>query len=137
MSEHWSDREECGGRRALSVIRFITLRCGRWLALTMLYPITLYFYFRRGPERRASREFLTRALGRRATALEIMRHIRTYAITLVDRIYLLADSTRRFEITVHGLPELDALIAQDRGVLMLGAAHRQLRNPARAVGAQE
>ncbi|HEX4479528.1 MAG TPA: acyltransferase [Rudaea sp.] len=121
MSEHWSDREECGGRRALSVIRFVTLRCGRWLALTMLYPITLYFYFRRGPERRASREFLTRALGRRATALEVMRHIRTYAITLVDRIYLLADSTRRFEITVHGLPELDALIVQNRGVLMLGA----------------
>ena len=121
MSEHWSERDECGGRRPLAVIRFITLRCGRAIALALLYPITLYFYLRRGPERRASREFLTRALGRPATAWEVIRHIRTYAVTLVDRIYLLAESTHRFDITTHGLPELDALIEQGRGILLLGA----------------
>lgn len=121
MSEHWSERDECGGRRPLAIIRLITLRCGRAFVLALLYPITFYFYCRRGPERRASREFLTRALGRRATAREVIRHIRTYATTLVDRIYLLADSTRRFEITTHGLPELDALIEQGRGILLLGA----------------
>jgi predicted LPLAT superfamily acyltransferase len=121
VSEHWSERDECGGRRALAVIRFIALRLGRPFALLVLYPITLYFYFRRGPERRASREFLTRVFGRRPSAWEVMRHIRTYAVTLVDRIYLLAESTRRFRITTHGLKELDALIDQKRGVLLLGA----------------
>jgi predicted LPLAT superfamily acyltransferase len=121
VSEHWSERDECGGRRALAVIRFITLHFGRPFALLLLYPITLYFCFRRGPERRASREFLARALGRRATAREVFRHIRTYAVTLVDRIYLLAESTRRFRITTHGLKELDALIEQNRGILLLGA----------------
>jgi predicted LPLAT superfamily acyltransferase len=121
VSEHWSQRHECGGRRALSVIRFITLHLGRPFALALLYPITLYFYLRRGPERRASREFLTRALGRPVTAWEVMRHIRKYATTLVDRIYLLAESTRRFEITTHGLAEFDALLEQKRGVLLLGA----------------
>jgi predicted LPLAT superfamily acyltransferase len=121
VSEHWSERNECGGRRALAIIRFITLYLGRPFALAALYPITLYFYFRRGPERRASREFLNRALGRPATAWEVMHHIRKYAVTLVDRIYLLADSTSRFEITTHGLAELDALIDQKRGVLLLGA----------------
>jgi predicted LPLAT superfamily acyltransferase len=120
-SAHWSERGECGGRRALAVIRLITLRLGRPFVLALLYPITLYFYCRRGPERRASREFLTRALGRPATAWEVMRHIRTYAVTLVDRIYLLAESTRRFRITTYGLAELDALIEQKRGVLLLGA----------------
>ena len=121
MSDHWSERHECGGRRAIRLIRFITLHLGRPFALALLYPITLYFYLRREPERRASREFLTRALGRPATPWEVMRHIRKYATTLVDRIYLLAESTKRFEITTHGLKELDDLIEQNRGVLLLGA----------------
>ena len=48
-------------------------RGGRSLARACLYPITLYFLLRRGPERRASRQWLTRALGRPATLNEAAR----------------------------------------------------------------
>ena len=41
------------------------------MARACLIPITLYFLARRGPERRASRQWLTRALGRPATLLDI------------------------------------------------------------------
>jgi predicted LPLAT superfamily acyltransferase len=121
VSEHWSEREECGGRSAVRLIVFIALRLGRTFARALLYPITLYFFLRRGPERRQSRAFLTHALGRRATAWDIMRHIRAYAAVQVDRIFMLARTTKRFDIRVQGLPELDALIARGKGVLMLGA----------------
>ena len=56
MSEHWQSRPEGGGRFAIWLIRTIALYGGRPVARSILYPITLYFYWRRGPEREASRE---------------------------------------------------------------------------------
>ena len=121
MSEHWSEREECGGRSAVRLIVFIALRLGRTFARALLYPITLYFFLRRGPERRQSRAFLTLALRRPATAWDVMRHIHAYAAVQVDRIFMLAQTTKRFDIRVQGLAELDVLIDRGKGVLMLGA----------------
>ena len=121
MNPHWSERHEGGGRFALWLIRTIGLRLGRPVARALLYPITLYFFFRRGPERRASRAFLTRAFGRPANAWGVLRHIHAYAATILDRVFLLAQSLRRFDVRVHGLDELEAQMARGRGVLLLGA----------------
>jgi predicted LPLAT superfamily acyltransferase len=121
MSAHWSERREGGGRFALWLIRTIGLRLGRPAARARLYPITLYFFFRRGPERRASRAFLTRALGRRARTRDVLKHIHCYAATILDRVFLLARSTRGFAIDVHGLDQLEAQLAPGRGAILLGA----------------
>ena len=121
MTEHWSERSEGGGKLAIRMLVFIGLHIGRAPARALLYPITLYFYFRRHIERRASRDFLTRALGRPATASDVLRHIRGYAATTLDRVFLLAQTSRTFDIRVQGLAELDEQIARGRGVLMLGA----------------
>jgi predicted LPLAT superfamily acyltransferase len=121
VSAHWSERREGGGRFALWLIRTIGLRLGRPCARALLYPITLYFYFRRGPERRASRAFLSRASGRPAGIWAVLRHIHCYASTILDRAFLLAESVRRFDVRVHGLDQLEAQLAHGRGVLLLGA----------------
>ncbi|MGA9334610.1 MAG: acyltransferase [Rudaea sp.] len=121
MSVHWTQRSEGGGRFALWLIRTIGLRLGRRSARLLLYPITLYFYFRRGHERRISREFLSRAFARPASTWNVLRHIHSYASTILDRVFLLARSTRNFDVRVRGLEELDAQIAHGRGVLMLSA----------------
>ena len=121
MNPHWSERREGGGRFALWLIRSIGLRMGRPAARLLLYPITLYFFFRRGPERRASRQFLSHALGRPAGSWAVMRHIHAYASTILDRLFLLARSTRRFDVRVHGMEQLEAQLARGRGVLLLGA----------------
>src|SRR5690606_36154379 len=60
----WKQRPEGGGRFAIWLIRSIALRLGRAPARLLLYPITLYFLLVRGPERRASRAYLARVLGR-------------------------------------------------------------------------
>ena len=118
---HWSERSEGGGPFALWLIRTIGLRLGRPAARALLYPITVYFFFRRGAERRASRAFLSRAFGRPAGTWSVLRHIHCYAATILDRAFLLARSTRGFDIRVNGLDQIEAQIARGRGVLVLGA----------------
>lgn len=121
MTEHWTERPEGGGRFAIWLIRGIGLHLGRPVARAILYPITLYFYIRRPFERRVSREFLQRAFGRPATKFEVLRHIHRFASTILDRVFLLTDRFRRFDVRMHGLDELTSRIQPDRGVLLLGS----------------
>jgi len=122
MSAQWSERREAGGRFAIWLIRTAGLYAGRGFARMWLYPITLYFYFRRARERRDSREFLTLALGRPARAWDVLKHIHSYAATLLDRIYLLHDADLdRFDMQVHGLDQIEAEMARGHGVLLLGS----------------
>jgi predicted LPLAT superfamily acyltransferase len=120
MTEHWQSRPEGGGKFALWLIRTIALYGGRPLGRLILYPITLYFYLRRGPERRASRHYLERVLEQPVTPWHVMKHIHCFAATILDRIFLLAHGERAFEVTVEGLEQLEATFAEGRGVLLLG-----------------
>ncbi|MDR3389971.1 MAG: acyltransferase [Rudaea sp.] len=121
MSAHWSQRREGGSRVAIAVIIAIGRNLGRRCARLLLHPITLYFFLRRGPERRASRAYLRRVLGRPAGILAVLRHMHSYAATILDRLFLLAGPLSRFDVRVHGLDQLEAQIAHGRGVLLLGA----------------
>jgi predicted LPLAT superfamily acyltransferase len=132
---HWQSRPEGGGRFALWLIRTIALHGGRRLGRFCLYPITLYFFLRRGPERRASRHYLQRVFGRPATAWQVLRHIHCFAATILDRIFLLAHGERPFRIETEGLELLDERIAQGRGVLLFGS-HQGSFEALRAIGAR-
>jgi predicted LPLAT superfamily acyltransferase len=121
MSEHWTVRPEGGGRFAIWLLRAIGLHLGRHAARATLYPITLYFFFRRPFERRVSYEFLRRAFGQPASAWQVMRHIHRFAGTILDRVFLLSNRFARFDVRVHGLDELTSRIRPERGVLLLGS----------------
>lgn len=120
MTEHWQSRPEGGGRFALWLIRNVALYGGRSLGRLILYPITLYFYLRRGPEREASRRFLARVQATPVMPWHVMKHIHCFAATILDRIFLLAHGERHFDIAVEGLDALEACLAQGRGVMLLG-----------------
>ena len=66
MTTAWKERDEIGNTFWLRVIVWISRRCGRGIAQFFMWPTALYFFSRRGPERRASRLYLDRVLGRRA-----------------------------------------------------------------------
>ncbi|MEP6510411.1 MAG: acyltransferase [Dokdonella sp.] len=121
MTEHWTERPEGGGRFAIWLLRSIGLTFGRSVARVILYPITLYFFFRRPFERRVSRQFLQRAFARPATTFEVLRHIHRFASTLLDRVFLLNDRFRGFDVRMHGVAELHQSIRPDRGALLLGS----------------
>jgi predicted LPLAT superfamily acyltransferase len=121
MTEHWQSRPEGGGRFALWLIRGIALYGGRGFARLFLYPITLYFYWRRKLEREASRDFLARVLPGRVTAWQVLKHIHCFASTMLDRVFLLARGERGFAIEVEGLDTLTAHLGRGQGVLLFGS----------------
>ncbi len=125
MNNEWKQRPEGGGLFALWLIRSIGRYGGRAISRLCLYPITLYFLIRRGPERRASRQWLNRALGRPASLWDIAKHIHTFAATILDRVFLLSDSpermVQRFDVDVSGLDTLHAHLDKGRGMLLFGS----------------
>lgn len=119
--EHWKQRPEGGGRLAFRLIGFIARRGGRSIARLTLYPIVAYFLIVRGPERRASRDYLARVLDRPPRLLDIARHIHTFAATILDRLFMLGGQMHYFDVRVSGL---DALRAQhERGGALIFGSH--------------
>ncbi len=125
MTGEWKQRPEGGGLFALWLIRSIGRYGGRAVSRLLLYPITLYFLIRRGPERRASRQWLNRALGRPATLWDVAKHIHSFASTILDRVFLLGDGAeslaRRFDVDVSGLDALHQNLDLGRGMLLFGS----------------
>jgi len=121
LKQQWQERPEGGGVFALKLIRSFALLCGRPAARLALYPITAYFLVRRGPERRAARAYLERITGRSVGWWQVARHIHCFAAVTLDRVFLLSESFKRFEVRIHGQEQLDALWRQGRGMLLLGS----------------
>jgi len=121
VSGHWLDRPEAGGWFAIWLIRFIGLHFGRGFARLFLYPITLYFYFRRGPERLAARDYFRRIDGQPGNAWRVMRLIHAFASTILDRVFLLARGIDGFRVGLRGVDELHRHLDRGQGVLLLGA----------------
>lgn len=116
----WAVARERGSAALLRVMLWITLRLGWHVGAGLLYPIALWYYLASPGARAASREFLTRARGRPARALEVYRHILTFARVTLDRVFLLTDRVERFRVEVTGLEHLAALVEQGRGCVLLG-----------------
>lgn len=121
MRQEWIDRPEGGTVVALKLIRTFALLCGRTAARLTLYPTTLYFLIRRGPERRASRAYLQRVTGRKARLWEVAKHIHCFAAVTLDRLFLLSERFKRFDIRTFGLDDLRNAWQQHHGVLVFGA----------------
>jgi predicted LPLAT superfamily acyltransferase len=121
MSEDWKQRPEGGGWLAIWLIRNIARYGGRAVGRLLLYPITAYFVLARGPERRASRDYLQRVLDRRVGLFDIARHVHTFAATILDRVFLLSGQFDRFEVRVNGVAPLHDQL--DRGGVLLFGSH--------------
>ncbi|WP_343223465.1 acyltransferase [Lysobacter sp. GX 14042] len=121
MNADWRQRPEGGGRIAIWMIRGVARHGGRAVSRALLLPITLYFLLVRGPERRASRDWLRRVGGRRAGLWSTARHIHAFASTILDRVFLLGGELERFRIEVEGAQALHRQLEAGRGVLMFGS----------------
>ena len=121
MTDAWLERPEGGSGVAMRLLVGVALGVGRRAARLVLFPITAYFMARRGPERRASRAYLTRALGRSPTWLEVARHFHTFASVTLDRVYLLTGNLHRFDMRHVGMEKLSQAMDLGRGVLLIGA----------------
>jgi predicted LPLAT superfamily acyltransferase len=121
MSAQWTERKEIGNAAWLTFARFTARRLGRRSVRVLLYPAALYFFLRRGPERRASRQYLERVRGRPVSYWSVLRHIYQFSCTILDRLYLLSERFKRFDIRTSGLRDLDRVLEGGEGVLLIGA----------------
>ncbi|HKS53890.1 MAG TPA: hypothetical protein VJS12_01325 [Steroidobacteraceae bacterium] len=121
MKQQWLERPEAGTALGYKLLSAFARHCGRGAARLVLYPITLYFLVRRGPERRASRAYLERVTGKPVSLGQVARHILWFASVILDRAFLLSERFKRFDIRVFGLDDLRAAWGQQRGVLVFGS----------------
>jgi predicted LPLAT superfamily acyltransferase len=133
MRRHISDRI-AGELRAEWALRperlsSFLIQLGAWIALTLgratsrllLFFICWYFVVASPEDRRASRQYLGRALGRKARLSDIFRHFHAFAATILDRAYLLKGQFARFDVRVHGEAIVADMAARGESCLLLGA----------------
>ena len=121
MSRDWRRHAERGTPILLRLMRALALRLGRWPTRLLLYPITLYFLCAAHEQRRVSRHYLRRALGREPNWWHIARHFHCFAATIVDRVFFLVGRLDLFELRLTGLEMVRPYLDGKRGCLILGA----------------
>lgn len=129
----WSERHERGSLTLLRWMARSSLRLGRPTARLMLYGIVAYYFLFAPRARRASRMYLSRALGHEPRAAERFAHLHAFASTILDRVYLLNDRYELFDIEVSGEVLLREQLART-GALLLFGAHLGSFEVTRAVG---
>ena len=117
----WHARAEAGHRLGLWIVELVARACGRRMAHWFVAPIAVYFMLVRGAERRASRQFLERVLGRRVRLMDRFRHFHTFARVAVDRVFLLSPRGHRIPIQVSGRHLMEPTLASGSGCILLSA----------------
>lgn len=121
MAAVWMQHDERSNLLALRIIAWVARRLGRRAARLLLYPTTLYFVVFAAAARRASCDYMRRALGREPGFIDGCRHVFSFASTILDRFFLLNDRFDLYDVQVRGQDVLQAALAQGRGVFMVGA----------------
>ena len=121
MSDQWRSHRERGSRGAIRLIVWLALHVGRGFCRVLLLPICVYFFVTAPQTRRASREFLGRALGRAADRRDILKHLLVFSTTLLDRVYLLHGRREELAIEVTNEAAFWSAMSAGRGCLLLGS----------------
>lgn len=114
---------------------FVAKLFGRRALHILLTPVTAYFYIARGPERRASADYLTRALERRVRRRDVFRHMLTFARATADRFFFVVDVADDIPITFEAHEGVTELAESGRTGVFL-AAHLGSFEAARIIGPQ-
>jgi predicted LPLAT superfamily acyltransferase len=117
----WVERPERSNTLILRVMIWLSLHLGRAFSRIVLYGIAIYFFLFAPAARRASRDYLTRALGRKPRVADGFRQVLAFASTIHDRIYLLNDRFDLFDIEIIGMDLIHAASVSGSGVLLMGA----------------
>ena len=117
----WAHTPERSNMLMLRLMTWISLRLGRRVGRVVLHPIAAYFLLFAPASRRASGDYLRRALGRPPGWRDRYRHFFTFAATIHDRVYLVNRRFELFDFEVHGEAELRRLLAGGKGLFLMGA----------------
>jgi predicted LPLAT superfamily acyltransferase len=134
-SAPWLQHKERSNMLMLRIMSWLSLRLGRTVSRSALHIIAFYFVLFSPASRKASLDYLPRALGRPATRRDLYRHFFSFASTIHDRIYLINRNYDLFDIEIQGKDVINPLIEANEGVLLMGA-HLGSFEVMRAIGRQ-
>lgn len=117
----WRQQAERGSPLLMRALTRFALRFGRGAARAFLPPICAYFIVFSGPARRASRDYLARALGRPSRLSDIYRHYMCFATTILDRVFWFSGRVDDYALDMHGAEHVRAALRAGRGCLLIGA----------------
>jgi predicted LPLAT superfamily acyltransferase len=120
-SPGWTEQPERGSFVLVSAMFWLVIGLGARASRVLLPPLSLWFLATSGEARRASREYLGRALGRQARLRDVLRHFHSFGSAILDRVFLLSGRTARFHVTMEGEEHVIAAVAQQRGCILLGS----------------
>jgi predicted LPLAT superfamily acyltransferase len=126
----WSGIAERGTFGALQFIRWVYRTLGRPGTIAFLTPVVAYFFVTGRATRRASLDYLRtlwaspggrEALGSRPTARHVFRHIREFAVQVLDRMIVWSGDTETIHVDYDGTEILRDFSQQRRGAILLGS----------------
>lgn len=117
----WTSRPERSSMAVMRLMRWLSLTLGRRLSRMILYPIAAYFLCFSPAAKRASRQYLRRALGREASLKDGFRHVLSFASVVHDRVYWLSDRHELFDFSVTGDSVISEYQREGRGIVFMGA----------------
>jgi predicted LPLAT superfamily acyltransferase len=132
----WTRHPERGDPTLLRLMTRASLLLGRRASRLILYGIAGYFFVCAPRARRASLEYLPRALGRPARARDRFRQLMSFATTIHDRLFLLNERYDLFDISIEGEALMVELLRRRRGAFLIGA-HVGSFEATRAVGRRQ
>ena len=115
-ASQWTRRRERGSPLLIRFMVWFSLAAGRSTSRVLLRAIAAYFLATGGAARRATRDFLARALGRAPTLAEQYRTFFDFAATIHDRVYFLKSRFELFALDVRG----NELFETSGGALLMG-----------------
>jgi predicted LPLAT superfamily acyltransferase len=133
--QDWRDHRERSTPAMVRLIVWLATNLPRAAVRPFLYPIVAYFVLTSPAARRASREYLARALGRRPRWRDTWRHFFAFASCTLDRIYLLSKRSADLDVAVDRPEEVRAAVARGRGCLLF-VAHFGSAESLRLIGDQ-
>lgn len=121
--ETWDTQHERGNMFALKLITWIALYFGRRITRLVLIPTVAYFYISSPKARRASKDYLSRAIGQTGEKKSVFKHLYTFAAVTLDRIYLLNGRLDLFDIQIKDINNQALTTASTGAGLILMGAH--------------
>ena len=117
----WIRHRERGSIALLRSMSFLSLHLGRTVSRVPLFGIAIYFFLFAPAARRHSRRYLRLALGRTPRARDRFRQVLSFASTIHDRVYLINEQFKLFNITLDGESLLLSQADSGRGAFLMGA----------------
>lgn len=117
--KQWKDIEEKTSSFWIHLLLFWTRILSRNLVIRLIAPgISLYYSIFANDAIAHSRSYLQRVLDRKPTFKDTYRHFYTFAVTTIDRIYLLSGKTRGIEVVIENKDQYQKVTGYKSAVMI-------------------